>query len=381
MKSSTLIVSYLWKDTWKRWLEQPSSPLARFAVTALLVLVATAILISFHLLERSLHARLERFGLNTLILRETIAPDSLQLFTQGEGPDAFASLADHGEKIRLRQLFVRAQSEWQNNMMVMSYPPSALGALAPYLSTNTPVLCLSETLPEGALMRFTIDRHSELACVRRPAGWLRPLVTEDVLVAPEGMFRSTERMGYIETTVYQRATNAPSIAQTIGAIQALATLEHHSPPQIQSALPLAQSWEALKARQTQWRNVLAAVLGLSLALVFGAIGVLEFRQNLYVSALLRSFGTPRVFLYARHWLENMLLANGAALSAIGLLAALHPMIFSTLGVGSTLLDFSQANPYLSPEVLSIFLWINLGALLSSVPIALGLRQPVGTTLS
>src|SRR5207245_6819081 len=74
MKSWTLIVSYLWKDTWSRWLEQPSSLFARLFVGSLLVMVATIILVSLHLLERSLRVRLEKFGLNTLIVREVIYP-------------------------------------------------------------------------------------------------------------------------------------------------------------------------------------------------------------------------------------------------------------------------------------------------------------------
>ena len=41
MKSSTLIASYLWKDTWKRWFEQPSSPLARLFVTGQNLLTIT----------------------------------------------------------------------------------------------------------------------------------------------------------------------------------------------------------------------------------------------------------------------------------------------------------------------------------------------------
>ena len=92
MKSSTLIASYLWKDTWKRWLEQPSSPLARLFVTGLLVLVATAILVVFHLLERSLRERLERFGLNTVLVRESVTPESKEMVTAGEGADRLACL-------------------------------------------------------------------------------------------------------------------------------------------------------------------------------------------------------------------------------------------------------------------------------------------------
>src|SRR3954465_10710877 len=100
MRSSTLIASYLWKDTWKRWLEQPSSPLARLFVTGLLVLVATVILVTFHLLERSLRERLERFGLNTLLIRETVLGDSKELVLCGESPDRLAALGACGQKLR-----------------------------------------------------------------------------------------------------------------------------------------------------------------------------------------------------------------------------------------------------------------------------------------
>src|SRR2546421_6610909 len=186
MKSSTLIASYLWKDTWKRWLEQPSSPLARLFVTGLLVLVATVILVAFHLLERSLRERLERFGLNTVLVRETILGDSKERVVRGDSPDRLGCLASCGQKLRLRQLFVRAQSEWQNNLIVLSYPRTALANLARFLSPETPVLCLSENLPDSTLVRVTMNRQSTLAWVRRPQGWLRPLVTEDLLLVPQG---------------------------------------------------------------------------------------------------------------------------------------------------------------------------------------------------
>src|SRR5213594_508280 len=153
MKSSTLIASYLWKDTWKRWFEQPSSPLARLFVTALLVLVASVILVAFHLLERSLRERLERFGLNTVVVREPVLADSKELVPRGDSPDRLEPLGAWGKKLRLRQLFVRAQSEWQNNLLVLSYPPAGLPSLGEFLSSETPVLWLSETLPEATLVR------------------------------------------------------------------------------------------------------------------------------------------------------------------------------------------------------------------------------------
>jgi len=381
MRSSTLIASYLWKDTWKRWFEQPSSPLARLFVTGLLVLVATAILVAFHLLERSLRERLERFGLNTVLVRESITPDSREVIPFGEGPDRLAPLTESGRKLRIRQLFVRAQTEWQNNLLVLTYPDDAIALLTDYLTDQTSAIILSDQLPEDALVKVTINRQSLLAQVRRPEGWIRPLVTEDLLLVPQGTLPDEERLGYIDTTVFQRNPDGISVSNVVAAVSGLYAAERRTPPQIQSALALVREWEKLKEHQTQWRNVLAGVLGLTLSLVYGAIAILEFRQNLYVSALLRSFGAPPRYLYFRHLFENAILANVAAVAAIAGLGLLHSSIFGALGVSRTVLDLRTANPYLSPEMLVILSWVNIGAFLSSLPVAFGLRQPVGSILS
>jgi hypothetical protein len=171
------------------------------------------------------------------------------------------------------------------------------------------------------------------------------------------------------------------VATIVSAINALYVTDRRTPAQVQSSLALIREWEQLKERQVQWRNILAGILGLSLSLVYGAIAILEFRQNLYVSALLRSFGAPPRYLYLRHLLENALLANLAGLCAIAALAFLHGTIFGTLGFSKVVLDLHAANPYLGPEMLVILCWINIGAFLSSLPVAFGLRQPVGAILN
>jgi hypothetical protein len=381
MRSLILIASYLWKDTWKRWFEQPSSPLARLFVTGILVLVATVILIAFQLLERSLRDRLERFGLNTVLVREAVSSDSKELVLSGASPDRLAPLANHGKKLRLRQLFLRAQTEWQNSLVVLSYPPEAIGVLAEMLSPETPAICLSDTLPEDAMVRVTLGRQSLIAQVRKPQGWLRPLVIEDLVLVPQGLLSEEERMGFMDTTIFQRKQNAPAVSEIVEAIQVLYGLERRPPPQVQSALNLIRELENLKERQKQWRNILAGILGVALSLVYGAIAILEFRQNLYVSALLRSFGAPRQFLYWRHLVENTLLANLAAVGAIATVASLHHTLFGTLGFSKIVLNMGAINPYISMEMLAILAWVNIGALLSSIPIAIGLRQPVGAILN
>jgi hypothetical protein len=167
----------------------------------------------------------------------------------------------------------------------------------------------------------------------------------------------------------------------IQAVNLLYSLDRRSPPQMQSALPMVKELENLQSRQRQWRLLLAGLLGVTLALVYGAIAVLEFRQNLFIGALLRSLGAPARFLYFRHWLENSLVANIAALGSIALVAALHRQIFGTLGFPANVLSLREVNPYWSIEIALILGCVNIGAFLSSLPVAVGLRQPVGSILN
>src|SRR5687768_6574783 len=102
MKSWTLIASYLLKDTWSRWLEQPSSVLSRMFVGGLLVTVATVILVAFNLLERNLRTRLENFGVNTIISREVVPGNDLNALPNHIRGDIMAPLDGYGEKVRLR---------------------------------------------------------------------------------------------------------------------------------------------------------------------------------------------------------------------------------------------------------------------------------------
>src|SRR5436190_2986888 len=130
MKSWTLIASYLLKDTWSRWLEQPSSVLSRIFVGSLLVTVATVILVAFNLLERNLRARLENFGINTIVAREMLTGTDPEVLPNQIRADRLETFQRYGDEIRLRQYYIRAQTPWTKDLMVMSYNDEALPFLA-----------------------------------------------------------------------------------------------------------------------------------------------------------------------------------------------------------------------------------------------------------
>jgi hypothetical protein len=339
------------------------------------------ILVSLHLLERSLRARLDNFGLDTLVVRELVSSTDPELFCSTDRPDRLGPLDGDGQRIRLRQLFMRAHSDWQTDLLVMTYPSKALSVLAPWLSLETPLVCFTDKLPENALVRINLFRHTGMAAVKRLPDLLRSVISDNLLLIPQGWAPDVERTGFMETTFFRRSHRTRPMETYIDAVTRLAALDRRPPPQVQSALPLLRELEQLQDRQEQWRVVLAGVLGMVLALVYGAIAVFEFRQNLFTAALLRSLGTPGRFLYARQWLENVLVANTAALASILALALFHQQIFGALGFSATILEAGPGNPYWSYEVALILACVNVGAFLSSLPVALGLRKPVGLILS
>src|SRR3954463_13339286 len=153
MKSWTLIASYLWKDTFSRWLEQPSAVLARLFVGALMVAVATFILVAFLLLERTLRERLDNFGINTLIVKEMVMVNDPELLPSAKRPDRLESLVMYGDKYRLRQLYGRATTEFAGDLQLMSYPSEAMGWLKEYSSPLTGLICISENWPEDSLIK------------------------------------------------------------------------------------------------------------------------------------------------------------------------------------------------------------------------------------
>lgn len=345
------------------------------------MVVATVILVAFTLLVRSIKVRLESFGLNTLVVREMIPPNDPELFYTADRPDRLEPLNAMGQKLRLRQLYMRAQCDWKSDLLVMAYSPEALPMLAPWLNRHSPLVLFSESIPEFVQVQVKLQRQTGLATVRRAPSFFRPLNLDNFLMVPRGWGVDAEKLGFVETTIFQRAPDGLPMHRYIEAVNVMYAADRRLAPQVQSAVPLVRELEELQQRQAQWRRLMAGALGVAIALVFGAIAVLEFRQNLFISALLRSLGAPGRFLFLRHWFENALLANAAAVLAIGAVAFFHEPLFGTLGFGRAVVAMSNGNPYLSSDIGLILVWVNVGALLSSVPVAIGLRRPVGAILN
>jgi hypothetical protein len=378
MKAWILTAFYLWKDIWSRWLETPGAVLARLAVGALLaglMLLAQAALL---LAERSLEIRVARLGAQVLAVTESVTGDPHARPALGQllGP-----AAAHADLIALRQVAVPAEDEFGRDLLVLVYGDESLPALAPLLAAApaAAVHVINPRLPVGLPLRVTLDGRDYASAVLPAPAWLqRHGANQPLVLVPATIGADWFGTGWFETALLiNRTGDLPALA---AAVRAILQWENRTHAQVQS--PEALLNELADLRRLQYRAQTGAGLlgGLVVALVFGSIAVLEYRQNRFVAALLRSFGAPAPLIIIRYSVEALLLTTAAVLLALWPLVSLHGWLFGWAGFESALLQRTTFDPYTATLVWHQARWLVLGALLSLIPVAVGLSQPVGRVL-
>ncbi len=382
MKAWTLIAFYLWKDIWSRWVETPGAFLARLLVAVLLTGIMLLVQAAFGLAGRSLESRIARMGARTLVIGESVAGDTRVTTPLGA---LLGSLQERADVIALRQAPVGARDEFGADLTVLAYGPESLALLAPSLAgaRGAGAHLASPTLPPGLPVRVEIDGTDHAAVTIARPDWLDRIAAQrPVLLLPAETAGPWLEHGYYEhALVLSDDTTPGAITQLAQALRTLLFVELRNAAQIQSPEALLGELDGLRSLQLRAQALTGLVGGAVVALLFGSIAVLEYRQNRYIVALLRSFGTPPVLLLARYAGESLLIVTGALLLTRAGLGALHGPIFSLAGFETGLLDPQVYDPYAWPLVWNQARWLALGAALAIAPIALALRLPVGRVLS
>lgn len=376
MRPSISIASYLLKDIFWRWREQPGNVLTRFAITYVLVFPSLALLGGFVLVSHNLEEKLQRTGIDLLFITEHVPG------IQGGGAarcrhPRLECLKPCGEVVELHELFGNAKTALASPARIAAYPDSALGALDGLISAAAPMVYLSDSLPAGTPVRVELDRHFFNVPVQRPAGMVGKFFQGDAVLVPEGMLPRLEGYGFSRVTLF-KARDPSSLGALQETLRLMARLDR-SELFLHGSTRLLDEFNRLKSRQLRWRFGLAFAAGGVLALVLGTLAMLEYRQRAYVVALLRSFGVHRAQVFLVQLLEGMLVVNLAGMAAYGTLIHVQRALYASFSPGRFV-------PVLSPEELQAELWlvfgcINLGALLATLPAVCVLRREIGTILS
>ncbi len=382
MKAWTLIAFYLSKDIWSRWLEHPGAVLARLLVGVLLAALLLFAQAGFLLAGRSIEARVARLGAGTLLLTESVPPDRLDRAPLGE---LLAPLGAQADLLAFRQLPVSARDPLRGeDCLVLAYGRETQVALAPLLASVPPsgIYYVTPHLPADLPVEIDIDGVLRETTTVSPPTWLARLpLVRPVVIVPDELADGWLRKGHLEFCLLLADPARPDHVRALAdAARTLLAVERRDTAQMQSPETLLNELQALTATRERTQAVAGLAGGFTLALVFGAIASLEYRQNQYIVALLRSFGAPVALLLLRYALEAAILLALAGLAARALAAGLHAPVFAFAGFEEGLLDRAVIDPYAWGPVWIQLRWLLAGAALSVVPIAIALRQPVGRIL-
>lgn len=378
MKAWILTAFYLWKDIWSRWLETPGAVFARLAVGVLLAALMLLAQAALLLAERSLEVRVARMGAQVLTVTESVTSDATTRPSLGQ---LLRSVTARADLIALRQVAAQAGDEFGRTLLVLVYDDESLPALAPLLAAapDAAVHVINPQLPEGLRLRVTLDGRDYASSVLHPPSWLQRYgANQPIVIVPATIGQSWLETGWFETALLiERAGDLPTLA---AAVRTILQLEDRTHAQVQSPEALLSELDELRRVQRRAQAGAGLLGGIVVALVFGSIAVLEYRQNRFVAALLRSFGTPAPLLVARYAVEALLVTAAAVFLAAWLLVSLHSWLFALAGFEPALLQRTTLDPYSVELVWHQARWLALGAVLSLLPVAFGLRQPVGRVL-
>lgn len=376
MKSWILTSSYLWKDTWKRWFEQPGSVLARCLVTLIMVFLSVIFLVAMRVQVERLRAEVSKFGLDNMLVVETVSSQDLQK----QAPEGrFRQLNEWGELLTVKKLLVSAQSGKGDRYGVVSYDDYDMSGLVKYLRYGYSTFILSNKLPEGLLVDLDLASQHVRAVVLKPDEVAAQLLQGNTLFVPSSEVQEIEQKGYSKVYYLKRREDAPSIEQLTDAVYDQIKRDGYGKVDIRSAAAMKQKLSRLEKQQGSMRIGMAFALGGAVALIYGTLSVLEFRQSMYVSALMRSFGVSRFFLGVRTLLENLLIVNAVSLTLVYVLSTSYQGLFKVLRINLGK-GVDPSSYFWGQETIWVLMAANLGVLISCVPVFWAMRKEVGNVL-
>lgn len=381
MKSWTLIPFYLWKNTCRRWLEYPVSPISKILIPTLLGFLAVIVLTLFAEIERELRDQLARSSVYTVVVDEFVGSENAATILRRSFEEEVIWSDRYGQDAvkQLRQPLVSAVWNRSQTLPILAFTSSITDFQGGGDSENPPVIWLLSDDPahQGQMEEITLGRTRTFAKTRPVPSWVRrDLSTEKAVAVPVEMVEAYLNKGFMNHMV----ANLDSIEQVEQYVDEVSAFYRAEKRQVKvvSALGILKNLERITDMQKIVRSVIVAGCGIILALTLGSIAWLEYRQDSYLLALLKSFGTPSVVLLFHMFLENLLLVFvGIGLVSLAwsrFYVAAMPKL-QAIGLHAT------AMPDIPMRDLAIIVLAGLmGVILAMIPVAFGLRRPAGLIL-
>jgi len=229
---------------------------------------------------------------------------------------------------------------------------------------------------ENTIMPFKLQNQRSEASARPMTGDMDILFRgRDVLVGSVDRLSGLLIAGFTRTTIL-RAGSVNDVQKIHDIVDAANRIEDKR-MHVQSNLRILRELEKVKALQSRSLLLVSFLSSLVLGLVFGSLAWMEFREARYLLALIRSFGVGSVTLLVHAILENCMLAVGGVLLGFGILEL---FVSQANLVALKMTWLNSPDSFYTKEGCLLVLGAAFGGLLSCIPIAIGLRKPLGLVL-
>lgn len=333
----------------------------------------------FVVAEKQLKENLQRTNTYDVYITEQLSGAEANTFAQQTlSEETMWNKRFGSDKITyLRQSFSSASLDNKEYASVFVYGPTVteLNRLNPKL--EAPTIWLLKENPTTEYEYVTVRERRLLAKVRKLDPKLSKLFKKkDLVLIPASMSAPFITGGFINHILaeFDNSEDVHAFSKETAAFYAA----QKRYPRTFSATGILDSLEQLQKAQIQIRLAIIASCGVILALTLGTIAWLEYRQEAYLLALLRSFGTPKLILLAHSFLENLVLVTSGMLLALQCWKPLYTLLqrnVKELGLNSM-----GALTLPTADTSIILISGAVGVLFAMIPVAVGLRKPTGLTL-
>ena len=334
----------------------------------------------FLITERAVERKIKGFGLNTLIVRsyDTNKKESFPRFDE-----LFGLLSNKGTFLPFNVLHAKAQLAGKKKAKVIIYKEEAipvLHRLLPIQNIKNQVFLTTHTYPEAMQVRAEISSYFFDAEALKPHPVFRFISSsEPLLFLPDSMSSVFQQFSRQQTILFM-AEDPATLPGIIPTIETLLKAEGFERFEISSPMKWIGQLEGIREFRIKAQAMGGSFVGLLIVLIFGSIAIFEYRQNIFATALFKSFGLNSIHLMFRYLVDVLLLLLISFIMAIEIAQLLHRVVFELAGFDSGLLFLTSFNPYEITENSFLMILLVITAGVSIIPICFALKKPVGKVL-
>ena len=382
MRSLILILGYLSKDILRNWFENLGSFFARFSITLFLCLLYVLTNVVFLAFELELEKKIKSIGLSTIYLRvyennrDRVVPKVEQLF---------APLAKVGNFVPFYGTYLSAKLEKDRSCRVVVFNDLTIAGLSKLIpdvkNLEEPYFLLTSDYPSGLKKKiFVREMLVDAEVFKMPAQLSTVSNNQSLLFLYDKYVQDLFKDALSPCFVFFGNDHRDN-EKNMESIKAVLSAENIQGFDLTSPIALSKEIEELRQNRLNVQIFFGLGIAWLLFLSYGSSAVFEFRQNLFVTALLKSFGVSPLFLMLRYFVEGLLIAFAGFYASLFLAELMHVTLFELLKISILGHERDLLKLFLPLENLFLSQILFISVFIGITPVVWALRKPVGETLS